>query len=118
MSKTDKELLDIEVLESQLAHAMDAVKDLREALEKAKEEQKPCMSIKIEKAWTEDFVGGIKKLCVRYDAKCGAETLGCFKETLGCFKETQEIKPSEFVGLSINEANNKFNKIVYPHKRI
>ena len=69
------------------------------------------MSIKIEKAWTEDFVGGIKKLCVRYDAKCGAETLGCFKET-------QEIKPSEFVGLSINEANNKFNKIVYPHKRI
>ena len=110
MSKTDKEL-DLEILASQLAYAQDAVKDLREALEKAKEEQKPCMSIKIEKAWTEDFVGGIKKLCVRYDAKCGAETLGCFEET-------QEIKPSEFVGLSINEANNKFNKIVYPHKRI
>jgi hypothetical protein len=39
MSKTDKELLDIEVLESQLAHAMDAVKDLREALEKHSKEE-------------------------------------------------------------------------------
>ena len=63
----------------------------------------------IKDAWVENDTQNTRKLCVRYDPDYGAETFGCFLIE-------HDIHPSEFIGLSLKQACEKFNKVVYPNK--
>ena len=63
----------------------------------------------IKEAWVEDDTDSTQKLCVRYSDDTGAETFGCFRAT-------DEVRASDFVGLSADDACKKFNAIVYPNR--
>jgi hypothetical protein len=70
---------------------------------------KPTKQLRIGEAWVEGDTATTRKLCVRYTKDTGAETFGCFRKT-------DKIEATEFVGLSVEEAVLKFNRIVYPDR--
>jgi hypothetical protein len=60
----------------------------------------------IKHAWIEKDNRGVSKLCVRYSPDTGAENFGCFGDS-------DKIIAADFVGLTVDQAVNKFIYNVY-----
>ena len=68
------------------------------------------VGVRIVKAWVEPDTLTTSKLCVRYSKDTGAETFGCFRNT-------DKIVASDFLGLLVADAHQKFRSIVYPNAK-